>query len=57
MICFAVVAAILPKPSGVSSYSRTALPSSSVSVARTVTCPVLRSSSTRAARPSPEVRW
>ena len=31
MICFAVVAAIRPKPSGVSSYSRPALPSSSTS--------------------------
>ena len=43
MICFAVVAAIRPKPSGVSSYSPTLLPSSSSSAAKTVTWPFLRS--------------
>ena len=48
MTCFAVVAAIRPKPSGVSSYSGPAVPSSSTSRAETVTWPVLRSSSTRA---------
>ena len=53
MICFAVVAAIRPKPSGVSSYSPTTLPSSSSSAANTVTCPVLRSSSTRACSCAP----
>ena len=48
MTCLAVVAAIRPKPLGVSSNSRRAFRSSSVSAAHTVTCPVLRSSSTRA---------
>ena len=37
MICLAVVAAIRPNPSGVSSYSPTFSPSSSTSVANTVT--------------------
>src|SRR5580704_16065330 len=53
----AVVAAIRPKPSGVSSYSRTGAPSGPVSVAHTVTCPVRRSISTRAVGAAPSVRW
>ena len=57
MICFAVVAAIRPKPSGVSSNSRSVLPSSSTSWAMTVTCPDLRSSSTRACSWAPGVLW
>ena len=57
MICFAVVAAIRPKPSGVSSYSPTTLFSSSTSCAITVTCPLLRSSSTRACSWAPLVLW
>src|SRR4051794_19558451 len=57
MICFAVVAAIRPKPSGVSSYSATVRPSSSVSAASTVTWPVLRSSETRAFAWAPGDLW
>src|SRR4051812_3217979 len=57
MICFAVVAAIRPKPSGVSSYSPILAPSSSSSAAYTVTCPLLRSSSTRASSTAPGVLW
>src|SRR4051794_15063710 len=57
MICLAVVAAIRPKPLGLSSYSPTFSPSSSSSVAKTVTCPVLRSSSTRACSMAPGVLW
>jgi len=57
MICFAVVAAIRPNPSGVLSYSARTLPSSSVSAANTVTWPVLRSSSTRACSVAPGVLW
>ena len=57
MICLAVVAAIRPKPSGVSSNSRRVLPSSSTSWAMTVTWPVLRSSSTRACSWAPGVLW
>src|SRR4051794_20042267 len=57
MICFAVVAAIRPKPAGVSSYSESLLPSSSTSAARTVTCPVLRSRETRASGCAPGVLW
>src|SRR5689334_14548011 len=57
MICFAVVAAIRPKPSGVSSYSPTFWPSSSSSAAYTVTWPLLRSSSTRASVWAPGDLW
>ncbi len=57
MICFAVVAAIRPKPAGVSSYSASVLPSSSVSAAKTVTWPLLRSSCTRAVVCAPGVLW
>ncbi len=60
MTCLAVVAAIRPKPDGVSSNSRGSAPSSrsaGSSLAHTVTCPVLRSSSTRAWRRLPSVRW
>src|SRR4051794_12852664 len=55
--CFAVVAAMRPKPSGVSSYSPTTSPSSSVSAAKTVTLPVLRSRWTRAFSCAPLVLW
>ena len=48
IVCRAVAAAIRPKPSGVSSHSRTGRPASSSSAAQTTTCPLLRSSSTRA---------
>ena len=57
MICFAVVAAIRPKPSGVSSYSPIFVPSSSSSAANTVTWPLLRSSTTRASSLAPGVLW
>src|SRR5579875_3705157 len=53
----AVVAAIRPKPAGVSSYSRSTAPFSSVSAAHTVTCPDLRSTSTRAVGAEPSVLW
>src|SRR5215468_2011087 len=56
MTCRAVVAAIRPKPAGVWSYSRSTWPSSPVSAAQTVTCPVVRSTSTRAvAAESPDL--
>ena len=57
MICFAVVAAIRPNPSGVSSYSAILVPSSSSSAANTVTWPLLRSSTTRACSTAPGVLW
>src|ERR1700753_306250 len=54
----AVVAAIRPKPAGVSSYSRPGAPSASAaSLAQTVTCPVCRFTSTRAAGLAPSVLW
>jgi hypothetical protein len=53
----AVAAAIRPNPVGVSSYSRTTLPSASFSAAHTTTWPVLRSSSTRAECSGSSVRW
>ena len=53
----AVVAAIRPKPSGVSSYSRPAAPSSAGSLAQTVTWPLPRSISTRAVGAAPGVEW
>ena len=53
--CRAVVAAMRPKPSGVSSYSRMTLPSSSRSLAITTTWPVLRSTETRARSAAPTV--
>ena len=58
MICFAVVAAIRPKPAGVSSYSspRRCRPRRPRAPAR-VTCPFLRSSSTRAVSCAPGVLW
>ena len=51
----AVDAATRPKPSGVLSYSPICCPSSSSSGTSTVTCPVLRLSSTRAPRTAPSV--
>ena len=48
------LAAIRPKPSGVSSYSAIWLPSSSSSAANTVTWPLFRSSCTRACSTAPE---
>src|SRR5215813_11981371 len=53
----AVVAAILPKPAGVSSYSRTRMPFSSVSAAQTVTCPVCLFTSTLAVGAAPSDLW
>ena len=55
--CRAVVAAIRPKPAGVSSYSRTGLPSGPVWMAHTVTCPLFLSTSTRAAGDAPSDLW
>src|SRR5580700_11393318 len=55
--CLAVVAAIRPKPAGVSSYSRAVAPSTPVSRAHTVTWPVFLSTSTRAAGLAPSVLW
>src|ERR1700728_4458126 len=57
MTCRAVVAAIRPKPSGVSSYSRVTVPSAPVSVAHTVTWPLPLLTSTRAVVAAPSVRW
>src|SRR4051794_25065504 len=57
MTCFAVIAAIRPKPLGVSSHSRISAPSSSSSCAQTRTSPVLRSSSTRACGSAASVCW
>src|SRR5882757_10869222 len=55
--CLAVVAAIRPKPAGVSSYSRSGAPSEPASLAQTVTWPVFLSTSTRAAGLAPSVLW
>src|ERR1700733_2940590 len=55
--CLAVVAAIRPKPAGVSSYSRPGAPFGPVSLAQTVTWPVFLSTSTRAAGLAPSVLW
>src|ERR1700689_1734490 len=57
MTCRAVVAAIRPKPSGVSSYSRVTVPSAPVSAAQTVTWPLRLLTSTRAVGAAPSVRW
>ena len=51
----AVAAATRPKPSGVWSYSPILLPSSSSSGARTLTLPLVRSTSTRAPSTAPGV--
>ena len=51
-----VVAAMQPNPVGVSSYSRATAPSASSSAAHTTTCPLVRSSSTRAVGACPWVR-
>src|SRR5215469_14154755 len=53
----AVVAAIRPNPAGVSSYSRCAAPSGPDSRAQTVTWPVFRFTSTRAAGLDPSIFW
>src|ERR1700722_11714834 len=53
----AVVAAIRPNPAGVSSYSWTTAPSGPVWMAQTVTWPLLRSTSTRAATDAPSDLW
>ncbi|CAH0327189.1 hypothetical protein SRABI128_05853 [Microbacterium sp. Bi128] len=55
MICRAVLAAMRPKPAGVSSNSPIGAPSSSISVAQMVTWPLLRSSSARAFSKAPGV--
>src|SRR6202451_1847400 len=57
MTCRAVVAAIRPNPAGVSSYSRTTAPSGPVWMAQTVTWPLFRSTSTRAATDAPSDLW
>src|SRR5437764_1059632 len=56
MTCRAVVAAMRPKPAGVSSYSRNTFPSGPTSCANTVTSPVRRSSTTRACSCAPTGR-
>src|ERR1700690_1104146 len=53
----AVVAAIRPKPAGVSSYSRAAAPSAPGWTAQTVTCPLFLSISTRADGDAPCDLW
>src|ERR1700722_6045394 len=57
MTCLAVVAAIRPKPAGVSSYSLPGAPSGPVSLAQTVTWPFFLSISTRATGLAPSVLW
>ena len=51
--CRAVVAAIRPKPAGVSSYSCSGAPSGPAWTAHTVTCPLFLSTSTRAPDEAP----
>ena len=49
--------AIQTGPAGVSSYSRTVVPSGLVWMAHTVTCPLFLSTSTRAAGDAPSDLW